>query len=402
VLQPSARASKRARDAGSSNDTARYRPGEGSAVADPYRYYQALRQAGCHRRDDLESWVIARYDDAQAVLHSDRWRLSARGRDRAAASTLTMMDPPEHTRVRRVASSGFTSRSIQGWEARIEETCRSVLATARRNGGLDIINDLGATVSMRTIALVLGLPPSDSRELARHAVALTPILDWKPTPDALASATRSALQLIPYFSDAVRERRRRPRDDFISDLVAAHRDGQLQSMREVVGTAILVFVAAGMTTAHLIGNAAYALLRFPDQLALLRSCPELLTDAIEETLRYESPVQIVIRTAAAEVAIGDVTIGDGDSALVVVGAANRDANWFDEPEQFRIDRRAQRHLSFGGGVHYCLGAVLGRVEARIAIGHLFLDDVVPRLVGAPEWAPSKTQRGLQSLRVEFS
>ncbi|MEX2229866.1 MAG: cytochrome P450 [Dehalococcoidia bacterium] len=353
----------------------------------PYRQLARLRASEpVHRSGALQAWICTSYDDCLRILREpevfssdarhargqladalqEQRRISPLGETR----TVLTSDPPDHTRLRSIVNRAFTTRRVAELRPRIEEITASLLDVLPRGGEFDLMAALAQPLPVIVIAELLGVPATD-RERFRHwsnAIAQTTSLIQS---DAIRGEARAATaELVAYFDAIVAERRRSPREDLLSALVEAEDEGRRLTHDEVLAFAILLLVAGNETTTNLLGNGMLALLAHPDQLALLRQRPELRSAAIEEMLRWDSPVQGVVRFTAAETTVGGVSLASGDIVLAMVGAANRDAAQFAEADRFDITRGDNRHLSFGMGPHFCLGAPLARLEADVAFAAL--------------------------------
>lgn len=391
-------------------------------LADPYPFYQRLReQDPVHWNQVLGfgMWVLTRYADVMAVLRDPRFSAQRRSADvvqevleifpqegemspLVRANTMLSSDPPDHTRMRTLVNKAFTPRAVEAMRPRIQAIVDSLLDAAQERGGMDVIADLAYPLPVIVIAEMLGVPPEDRDQFKRWSDDVVTTIEPVLSPEAQQRAQRASLELAEYFRGIVEVRRREPRDDLLSALIAAEEQGDRLTEDELYATCILLLVAGNETTTNLIGNGMLALLRHPDQLQRLREEPSLLEPAVEEMLRYESPVQLTARVALTDVEVGGRTVGRGQLVLTVLGAANRDPAQFPEPDRFDVARRDNRHLAFGHGIHYCLGAPLARLEAQVAFRSLLAR--FPRLEPAferPQWRPAVTLRGLATLPVRF-
>jgi cytochrome P450 len=353
----------------------------------PYRQLARLRESEpVHRSPALQAWVLTRYEDCLRVLReAEVFSSDARSARGALADALaeqrrtsplgdvrTMLtsDPPDHTRLRGIVNRAFTTRRVAELRPRIEEIAHSLLAEVPAHGEWELMAGIAQPLPVIVIAELLGVPPEDRarfREWSNAIAATTNLLQSEGLQRAARDATRA---LIEYFGGFIEERRREPREDLISALVLAEDGGRRLSHEELLAFAILLLVAGNETTTNLIGSGTLALIEHPDQQEALRSDRALLPRAIEEMLRYDSPVQGVVRFAKQETEVGGVPIVAGDILLAMVGGANRDPRQFPEPERFDVTREENRHLSFGMGPHFCLGAPLARLEAEVVFGAL--------------------------------
>ncbi|MDA0270808.1 MAG: cytochrome P450 [Chloroflexi bacterium] len=349
----------------------------------PYLQYGRLREGDpVHRSQALQAWVLTRYEDCLAVTrdhatfssdsHNARGPLAdallQQRRDSPVGdvSTVLGVDPPRHTEMRSIVNRAFTPRRVEEFRPRIEEIARDLLAAAPDEGEFDVMAGLAQPLPVIVIAEMLGVPPADRERFKQWSNAIAATTNLVQSEEMQATTRRAVQEIVEYFGGFIRERQQAPRDDLISVLVKAEEGGVRLSPEEILAFAILLLVAGNETTTSLIGNGVAALLDHPDALARLRSDATMLPTAIEEMLRYDSPVQGLARFTTRAVEIDGRAIAAGDVVLCMVGAANRDPRQFADPEAFVIDRDPNRHLSFGQGIHFCLGAPLARLEAEVA------------------------------------
>jgi cytochrome P450 len=374
--------------------------------ADPYPLYARLRPRGLVR-SSLGAFVTVDHATAASILRDRRFSSSPvhqRGyrprsyppgdpRAELPAADLLTMDPPDHTRVRRLVAGAFTPRTIAGLEPWIRELTTRLLAAADGAAGFDLVDALAFPLPIAVICHLLGVPADDQAQFRAWGHDVAANLDPQMTVAERTQSRAAEVALTGYLRNLVRERRASPDDTILSALIAAEDEGEQLSSAEVVSTALLLLVAGFETTVNLIGNGTVALAGDPDSWGRLRQDPALVPAAIEEMLRYDSPVQLTFRTATEDVEVGGATIAAGRSVLVCIGGANRDPGVFEQPDQFRVDRPdAGRHLSFSLGLHHCLGAALARLEGRIAIEEL------TRRYPALELAAPPTRRSMLVLR----
>ncbi|RLT39987.1 MAG: cytochrome P450 [Chloroflexi bacterium] len=349
----------------------------------PYLQLDRLRAAEpVHRSDALQAWILTRYDDVLRVLRDhDTFSSDARqaGGQIAAAlqeqransplgdtRSVLASDPPEHTFLRGIVNRAFTPRSVELLRPRMEEIVASLLDELPDTGEWDLMDGLAQPLPVIVIAELLGIPPEDRAQFkvwSQHIALTTDIMQSQESIESIRQATS---ELVEYFGGFIEDRRRQPREDLISALVAAETEGRRLTGAEVLAFAILLLVAGNETTTNLIGSGMRTLLAHPEAAAALRAQPERIPAAIEEMLRYDSPVQGIVRFATREVEVGDKTLRKGDVIMGMTGAANRDPDQFPNPTAFDLDRGDTRHLAFGMGIHYCVGAPLARVEGAIA------------------------------------
>lgn len=388
---------------------------------DPYTTYHRWRASEPVRLDPAsEVWEVTRYDDVQSVLrHPEVWSNDHRNArthrkwlaemgippeaDDVFRNVLLFMDPPDHTRIRNLVGKAFTPRRVQALRPRIEAIADDLLLPLAARGDMDVIADFAYPFPVTVICELLGVPVAD-RDLFRDRTReLAVLLEWNLSPDQLMGAAGAAMAFATYFVPLFEERRREPHDDLLSALVVAEEQGDQLAPEELLTTCILLFTAGHETTMNLIGNGLLALLRHPDQLARLRDEPAIARNAVDEVLRFDSPVQLTARTAKVDADVSGTAIPTGDQAIVYLGAANRDPEVFDAPDELDLGRaNASQHVSFGAGHHFCLGAALARLEGEVALTRLAALDGL-RLAGRePQWRPTTTLRGLASLPVTFS
>jgi cytochrome P450 len=368
-------------------------------LADPYPAYAALRETDpVHFDRARASWMVMRYRDIVAVVR-DNERFSA---EQGGPPSMLVADPPDHTRLRTLVSKAFTVRAVRQLIPRIEQIVEELLDTAAARGTIDAIAEFAYPLPIIVIAELLGVDPQ-RRDFFRNAsqkIALS--LGAVTDPRAATLAAEGRNELLEYFDAVIAQRRAEPRDDLVTAMIRAEDRGDMLNHRELVGMLLLLLVGGHETTVNLIGNGLLALLRNPDQLALLRSRTDVEERAIEELLRYDSPVQYSGRVAKVAVGIGGQRIQAGDRVRMIFASANRDPEVFDAPGQLDLLRDPCPHLSFGLGIHYCLGAELARLEGRIALSRIVRRFPKLRLTGDElRWRPAAVLRGLEALPVAF-
>jgi pimeloyl-[acyl-carrier protein] synthase len=377
---------------------------------DPYPIFRALREADpVHLSAFLDVVVLTRYADVSFVLRdrrfsSDRrlweWFPPMEGYERSMVS----LDPPDHTRLRRLVSRSFTAQLVEltrPWARRLVD---EVLGRAKDHGALELMEDLAYPLTQTVFNRALGLPQEDAPRFRAWTTRLARILDPLGFQDGDIGPSFRATEdeVLAYLAAVVAARRREPRRDLISALIAAEQDGDALSEREVLLMVEILLVGGYETTARLIGNAILALLDHPDQLALLRERPELVSSAVEELMRWDPPAQLTIRVAVEDCELGGRPVRRGQLVAGFLAAANRDPEQFPDPERLDLTRSPNHHLSFGHGVHLCVGAPLARMEAQITIGELVRGFPRLRLAGKPVRTQTVTLRGLTSLPLAVS
>jgi len=387
--------------------------------ADPYPFYRELRSADpVYFSPSLRGWILTRYDDAVSVLQDARFSVDRRQSNlfrrlqplrhlrpdfsEAVTSSLLMVDPPRHTRLRRLVNKAFTPRVVENLRPRIGAVVDDLLDRAVPGREMDLIRDLAYPLPVIVIAEMLGIPAADREEFKRWSDALTALIDPLQAGEGMGPAETAFVELSSYLRRVFAERRRQPRDDLISALVAVEDGGETLGEAELLSLTGLILGAGHETTTNLIANGVLALLRNPAERRRLQDDPALIDSAVEELLRYDSPVQMTDRVALEDGEIAGKRVRRGVLVALVLGAANRDPERFRDPDRLDLGRVDNRHLAFGHGAHFCLGAALARAEAGIAIAALlrhFPDlhgETTPR-----EWRRSLVLRGPTSLRVSW-
>jgi len=384
-----------------------YNPLDPRVHADPYPHYRELREADPVHRSALGFWVLSRYRDIAHLLRDPRLGHELSDQEElgllhsAEGASMLFRDPPAHTRLRALVSKAFTPRMLESWRGRIHQIVSQSVERAKERGEIDVIADLAFPLPATVICEMLGLPTEDQDQCRRWTNALTKSLDPVMSAAEADELGFAAVEFRDYLAGRVSERRDRPGEDLMTALIAAREQGDRLSQDELISTISLLFVAGHETTTNLIGNGLLALLRNPDQLRRLRDDPSLLRNAIEEVLRYDSPVQFVVRTVKQPIDLDGDQMAPGDPVLLLVAAANRDPAQFKEPDVLDLGRHDIRHLSFGGGIHFCLGSVLARMEGQIALGALVSNfDRLEIAADRLQWRPHINLRGLESLPLE--
>jgi cytochrome P450 len=355
-------------------DVAVYDPYAYEIHEDPYPVYAALRaEAPVYRNDELGFWALSRYQDVLDAFqdtarfsNADGVTLdpSGTGPQAALGMSFLAMDPPRHTRMRGLVSRVFTPRRVAELEPRIRELTVGHLDTLVGSGGFDVIDDFAGKLPMDVISEMLGVPPADRGALRRWADLL--VHREEGMRDVPPEGIEAFGRIRAYFVDAIAERRRRPGTDLVSALLAAEIDGDRLTEDDILSFCNLMIVAGNETTTKLLANALYWLWRNPAERALVHDDPGLIPEWVEETLRYDNSTQMLARVLAADVTLRGITMRAGDRALLLIGSANRDEDVFERAAQYDIRRDATASLSFGRGTHFCLGASLARLEARVA------------------------------------
>ena len=389
-----------------------YNPLAAEMAQDPYPTYAKLRARDpVHRSRLMNAWVFTRYADVDAVLRDHR-RFSSDPRKRTAARrqqaslpsveepSMLFLDPPDHTRLRALVNKAFTPRAVAALEPRIREIMATLLDAVDDPSAFDLMKAVAKPLPVIVIAEMLGIPPEDRAQFAVWSDQRARILEPTLTPGERETAEAAMRALDEYLRPIISERRDAPRDDIISALAQAEEAGDKLTEREVLVMLRLLLVAGNETTTNLIGNGVLALLRHPDQLAALRGDAALIPSAVEELLRFDSPVQVDLRSALDDCDVNGFRVRRGDNVVTLLGAANRDPDRFPAPDRLDVRRAEQNHLAFGRGIHHCLGAPLARLEGRVVLETL-LDRFrsIRLLDDRPAFRNSVVLRGLHSLPV---
>ena len=387
---------------------------------DPYPTYRRLQaKHRVYANRLLGSYVLPHYDDIVAVLADSRFSVDRPQADifqrlqpfrglspafvDAIQSALLMTDPPRHTRLRRLVNKAFTPRVVEGLRTRVQALVDEMLDAVAARGEMELIHDLAYPLPVTVIAELLGIPIDDRVRFKHWSDTLAGLLDPLQATEGFGPTERAFNEITTYMRPIFAARRDAPRDDLISALVAVEDEGQRLTETELMALTMLILGAGHETTTNLIANAVLALLRHPDQRRRLQDDPSLIGSAVEEFLRYDSPVQLTDRVATVDCEIAGRRIPRGRVVVLLIGAANRDPARFPDPDRFDITRKDNQHLSFGYGAHFCLGAALARVEAQIAIATLlrrfpdFDGERAPK-----QWKRSMVLRGPTTLRLQWS
>jgi cytochrome P450 len=384
--------------------------------SNPYPLYKFLRTRYPLLRTPIGFWIATRYDNCLDILRDKRFiafdlnALDAFPPDdglksmrEALQHAIVFRNPPDHTRLRKLMTTFFSPAVVDGLQSRIQNIADHLLDAVQDRGTMDLIRDVAFPFPIDVLAEVMGADDEDKpmfRDWMRTlGVPLDPVISAN---DPGVEVRQAIADVRRYFSDLAADRRKRPREDLISIMVAAEGRGDLQTEEELVFSAMFTLLAGHETTMNMIGNGMLALFRNPAALARLQSDPALIDAALDEFLRFDSPVQVTFRTASEDVDLGRRTIPRGEHVVVFLGAANRDPERFPDPDTLDIMRPDNHHLSFAAGPHRCIGEVLAKVEGRIAFETILRR--MPRLALAdrnPKWRPAMSLRGLQSLPMTF-
>jgi len=387
---------------------------------DPYKHYRRLREKDpIHRSRLLGGSVVTRYRDIEAIVRDPRFSVNDRGRpdfqkniergiregifeaeEEAFTGSMLRMDPPDHTRLRALVSRAFTPRTVESLRPRIEEIVEEHLDRVAASGRMELISDLAYPLPVIVIAEMLGIPIEDRDRFKHWSDEAIRTVGFSSDDDARRSM-KAQRELKAYLEPVVAQRRREPREDLISALVAAEEQGDKLTTDEVFSTIILLLVAGNETTTNLIGNGMMALMQHPRQMRLLQDEPSMIEGAIEELLRYDSPVQFTSRHPREDVELDGHVFKAMEEVALILASGNRDPEQFEEPDRLDIGRIDTHHLSFSHGIHYCLGAPLARLEGAVAISALVERFPEMRLAGTPERGDNLLLRGFKTLPIAF-
>ena len=390
--------------------------------ANPYPFYDALRTLDPISSSGPNTWVLARYRDVASTLRSAEFSrdveanakpssdpIAQRRRERrsGSAKTILNLDPPDHTRLRRLVTKAFTPSAIDRLRARIQDMVDIALDAAEHRGQMELIEDLAFPVPFQVISELLDMPTDRAEEMRSWSQILTASLEPTVALESFDQADAALGEMVPYVLEIIEQRRSRPGDDLLSALISVEEEGDRLDAAELISFVLLLYVAGHETTVNLIGNGVLALLRNPDQLDAWRNDRDLDERAVDELLRFDGPVQHTVRVPLVPVDFTDndgriISVEPGDTVLTLLGSANHDPDVFTEPHRLDLSRHnANRHLAFAAGIHYCLGASLARLEAEIAIGSLIRRFATIELLGEPSWRDRLTIRGVERMDLEL-
>jgi pimeloyl-[acyl-carrier protein] synthase len=395
-----------------------YRRLDPEVLADPYPLYRRLRgEDPVHWDSYLHSWVVTRYADALHVLQHfrasrmpspeqlteiDLGELSPIAR--VLVRQMLFLDPPRHTRIRALAAGVFTPARVERLKMHIQEIVDGLIDRVALNRGMDVIGDLAVPLPAIVTVELMGVPVADRDRLKDLSLAFSEMLgNFQHNPGHAAAMLETVEELTSYYRARLREQDDRPCEGVVRELMTATVSGDRLTEEEVIANSIITMVGGLETTTNLIGNGLLSLLRNPDELARLRANPSLLPSAVEELLRFESPIQHTARLAPEDLKLGGRWMREHDAVIAVIGAANHDPERFPDPDRLDLGRPDNRHLAFGWGGHYCFGAPLARMEAQIVFRTIL--ERFPRMsleTGLLRWRSNMIFRGLEALPVKFA
>jgi pimeloyl-[acyl-carrier protein] synthase len=384
--------------------------------ADPYPFYKRLREQAPVMWDPfMHTWVVTRYEDVMTVLHRfsadrtpDPKKMEALGLPSLGpvadvmARQMLFLDAPAHTRLRKLCSSAFTPRRVEAMEDKVREIAHGLIAESAGRGEMEVIADFAEPFPAIVTAGLLGVPLDDHRQLKAWSATFAEMLgNFQHNPDRINDVLRCVADMTGYFRDAIREQERCPKEGLIRSLMDAEVDGSRLSEDEVIANTIVTMVGGQETTTNLIGNGLLTLIRTPEKLRQLREQPEIIASAVEELLRFETPSQHTARICREDTVLGGKLIRKGEAVMAVMAAGNRDPERFADPDSLDLTRADNRHLAFGWAAHFCFGAALARMEARIAFTSLVRLDDIRVATDTLEWRTNSGLRGLKALPIAF-
>jgi cytochrome P450 len=397
-----------------------FAPHDPTFVADPYPAYEELRRRGpIHRYEPTDQWLIPRHSDVTSLLRDRRFGRTylhvathaEMGRPEDPDYTgpfwwlirngILDMEPPDHTRVRRLVAKAFSPRRVEELRPTVQAIMDGLVDEVSGEHQIDLIARLAEPLPVTVIAELLGIPPADRHHLRPWSAEICRMYELNPTEEDGRAASTAALEFAAYLRDLIGERRRRPTGDLISGLVEVVDQGDRLTEDEMIGTCVLLLNAGHEATVNVTGNGWWALFRNPDQLDLLRREPGVLPRAVEELMRYDTPLQMFERWVLEDVEIHGVKVPKGSELALLFGSANHDPDVFDRPDELDLSRDHNPHMSFGAGIHFCLGAPLARVELQTSFGMLLRRFPRMELVEEPGWKPNYIIRGLRALQVRL-
>ncbi|MEU4124101.1 cytochrome P450 [Streptomyces virginiae] len=398
-------------------------PWDAAFVADPYPAYRELREQGrAIWWEATGQWLVPHYADVSALLRDRRLgrtylhRFSHEEFGRQApppehepfhvlnGNGLLDLEDPAHARVRRLVAKAFTPRTVERLVPAVQRMAGELVGRLLADGGGDLLATVAEPLPVAVIAELLGVPEADRGLLRPWSADICGMFELRPDEETARRAVRASIDFSAYLRELISERRARPGEDLISGLIAAHDEEGRLSEQEMISTCVLLLNAGHEATVNTTVNGWWALFRNPDQLAALRAGrdPEKLSTAVDELMRYDTPLQMFERWVLDDIRVGDTEIPRGAEVALLFGSANRDPARFDDPDTLDLSRADNPHLTFGAGIHYCLGAPLARRELEASFGALLADGIPPlRLVEEPRWQDGYVIRGLERLLVEF-
>lgn len=396
-----------------------FHPWDPAFVADPYPAYAELRARGrVLYYEPSDQWLVPHHADVSALLRDRRLGRTYQHRFTHEEFGRTppppehepfhvlndhgMLDlePPDHTRIRRLVSKAFTPRTVERLRPYVHRLADDLVAALVEAGGGDLLTDVAEPLPVAVIAEMLGIPESDRAQLRPWSADICGMYELNPSEETARRAVRASVEFSDYLRELIAARRREPGEDLVSGLIAAHDEGDRLTEQEMISTAVLLLNAGHEATVNATVNGWWALFRNPDQLAALRADHGLIPSAVEELMRYDTPLQLFERWVLDEIEIDGTTIPRGAEIAMLFGSANHDPEVFTKPERLDLTRRDNPHISFSAGIHYCIGAPLARIELAASMAALLERAPALRLAAEPERKPNFVIRGLKGLSVE--
>jgi cytochrome P450 len=395
-----------------------FAPHDPAFIANPYPVYAELRDAGrIHYFEETNQWIVPHHADVTALLRDRRFGRTYHhlathaemGRPEDPEVTrefwhlirngILDMEPPDHTRVRRLVSKAFTPRMVEALRPTVQRLMDGLVDPVQGAGEFDLIRELAEPLPVTVIAELLGIPDADRHHLRPWSAEICRMYELKPTEEDARAASAASVEFSDYLRELIAERRARPAEDLVTELVHVVDEGDRLTEDEMIGTCVLLLNAGHEASVNVTGNGWWALFRNPDQLALLRSDHSLIPRAVEELMRYDTPLQMFERWVLEDAEICGVDVAKGQELALLFGSANHDPAAFDRPDDLVLTRKHNPHMSFGAGIHFCLGAPLARVELAVSFETVLRRLPQMELVAEPEWKPNYIIRGLKELRV---
>ncbi|GAA2637116.1 cytochrome P450 [Streptomyces vastus] len=395
-------------------------PWDHGFVADPYPAYAELRARGrVHYFEPTNQWLVPRHADVSALLrdrrlgrtYQHRFTHEDFGRTAPPAEHepfhvlndhgMLDLEPPDHTRIRRLVSKAFTPRTVERLRPYVHKLANELVADLVADGGGDLLTTVAEPLPVAVIAEMLGIPESDRAPLRPWSADICGMYELNPSQETAAKAVRASVEFTEYLRELIAVRRKEPGDDLISGLIVAYEEGDRLTEQEMISTCVLLLNAGHEATVNATVNGWWALFRNPDQLAALRADRGLLSTAVEELMRYDTPLQLFERWVLDEIEIDGTVIPRGSEVALLFGSANHDPAVFTRPEELDLARQENPHISFSAGIHYCIGAPLARIELAASLGALLDRAPTLRLAAEPRRKPNFVIRGLSELLVEL-
>lgn len=396
-------------------------PWDPAFLADPYPAYAELRARGrVHYYEPTDQWLVPHHADVSALLRERRLgrtyqhRFTHEDFGRTAPPPehepfhvlndhgMLDLEPPDHTRIRRLVSKAFTPRTVEQLKPYVRQLAGELVAGLVEAGGGDLLSDVAEPLPVAVIAEMLGIPESDRGQLRPWSADICGMYELSPSPETAEKAVRASVEFSDYLLELIAARRKEPGEDLISGLIAAHDEGDRLTEQEMISTAVLLLNAGHEATVNATVNGWWALFRNPGQLSALRADHSLIPSAIEELMRYDTPLQLFERWVLDEIEIDGTTIPRGAEIAMLFGSANHDPEVFEAPAALDLTRKDNPHISFSAGIHYCIGAPLARIELAASMSALLEQAPTLRAAADPERKPNFVIRGLEGLQVEVA